>query len=101
MRSFGLIIETCESSIMRRRTLIVVSSIFVTLASFGACGWCLWEFFSLEGRPLGTFEIGKGRTIRIWSEQSKRDWLVGPVRVFYQVMEGRKEIVPTTYLGSD
>ena|ERR1022692_4669090 len=86
---------------MQLRTFVIGSAILVILASFVACGWCLWDFSRLSGRPIGAFDIGDGCVLGIWSEQSQRDWPGGPVPIFYHVLGGDEEIVPTTYLGSD
>ena len=76
-------------------------SVVLLVATLFACGWFVWDFFQLAGRPLGTFEFGEHRVVRIWSEQSERDWPIGPVPVLYEIRERDAIIVPATYICSD
>ena len=72
-------------------------SVGVLLAFVALCGGGLWWLFGPPGRHIGSFDIGQGREVRIWSEG---DWLE-PVGMYYQISEGGEVVWPKSHIGVD
>ncbi|MBI2807842.1 MAG: hypothetical protein HYX68_22905 [Planctomycetes bacterium] len=81
------------------KKILAASAIFL-LASVAACSWCVWELARPGGRSLANIDIGGNRSIRIWSDESHRDFSL-PNCVYYEILENREVIVPAMFLGSD
>jgi hypothetical protein len=73
----------------------------VPLATFvGLCTLCLW---SVQERPRfsPTFDIGGGRTLRVWSIR-RGEWVdIDPLTVYYCLDAGGQEVVKKTFLEHD
>src|SRR5262245_63544624 len=82
---------------MRIGWLVLVGAL---IALVGLCSSCLW--FSRE-RPRFSqaFDIGGGRTLRVWSIRND-DWFEpNPLLVHYRIDAGSREVVHTTLLDGD
>jgi hypothetical protein len=76
--------------------LLVVA--LITLG--GLCSWCLW--FSHE-RPRFSqeFDIGGGRTLRVWSIRDEKLFEPHALMIYYRVDAGGQEVIYTTFLDHD
>ena len=78
------------------RKSLVPAGIF--LAFIAVCGGGVWWFFQPPGRHIGSFDIGNGLTVRIWSEG---EWIEPHVGMYYEIVENGKIVCPTTWFGVD
>jgi hypothetical protein len=72
---------------------LVIAGILLNLITLG------WWIFQPPGRHIGTYDIGNGRCICIWSEQE--DWIEPNVSLYYRVEENGKVIRGTRWIGWD
>jgi hypothetical protein len=65
----------------------------------GSCSCCLW-FATEHPRFSQDFDIGGGRTLRVWSVYDA-GWDYSPLMIWYRVDQGTTELVHKTFLEHD
>lgn len=86
---------------MSMKRLISFGAVVATTAVCSLSSWCVW-FDKPRPRFSQEFDIGGGRTLRVWSIRDDRDWSYPcPLMVYYRIDSGGSELVHTTLREHD